>query len=351
LAIGPHVGDDPPRRWAPVLFGLVVVIGGGEAAAAPEPAADRVVAAIPADGERCGDHAAIGAERLIAADIADRRVDLQAAERQEAELRQAAGVVDALLAERRAAAVRLTTVYNRLGGNPLLLALSSGRSPDRVARARGLIRQALIAALDEIGALQRRELEIAEGRARLAARLWSAQASLVWLAVEEARLAAGDGMPRPAACRAPPGLLAASAAAPAADGGLHRLRLPAEGRLVGGFGDDLGDGVRREGIAIEGAAGMPVVAPADGEIVYAGGFGRYGQILILDLGGGYHVLLTGLDRIDGGIGRKVVAGAPIGDLGPRSPQGAAVLSLELWHNHRPINPLPLLGAGVRRERE
>ena len=38
-----------------------------------------------------------------------------------------------------------------------------------------------------------------------------------------------------------------------------------------------------------------VTAPCDGWVVYAGPFRSYGQLLIINAGGGYHVVLAGMD--------------------------------------------------------
>jgi septal ring factor EnvC (AmiA/AmiB activator) len=54
-----------------------------------------------------------------------------------------------------------------------------------------------------------------------------------------------------------------------------------------------------------------VLAPADGTVKFAGEFRSYGQLLIIDVGGGYHVLLAGMERIDVQLGQFVLAGEPV----------------------------------------
>ena len=58
-----------------------------------------------------------------------------------------------------------------------------------------------------------------------------------------------------------------------------------------------------------------ITAPADGWVVYAGEFRSYGQLLIINAGGGYHVLLAGMSRIDVSLGQFVLAGEPIAVMG------------------------------------
>ena len=59
-----------------------------------------------------------------------------------------------------------------------------------------------------------------------------------------------------------------------------------------------------------------VTAPSDGWIVYAGHFRSYGNLLIINAGGGYHILLAGMERIDVALGQFVLAGEPIAAMGP-----------------------------------
>ena len=45
--------------------------------------------------------------------------------------------------------------------------------------------------------------------------------------------------------------------------------------------------------------------------VYAGPFRSYGQVLILNAGDGYHIVLAGMERIDATLGQFVLAGEPV----------------------------------------
>ena len=119
------------------------------------------------------------------------------------------------------------------------------------------------------------------------------------------------------------------------------LRMPARGRVVRRYGQSGGTEGTSKGINIKARNGAQVVAPYDGQVVYAGPFRRYGQILIIEHGGRYHTLLAGLDRIDAVVGQWLLAGEPVGTLG--SPQnGNPELYFELRRAGQPINPLPWL---------
>jgi septal ring factor EnvC (AmiA/AmiB activator) len=89
------------------------------------------------------------------------------------------------------------------------------------------------------------------------------------------------------------------------------LPLPVSGKQVRRFGEDDGLGAKAQGLSISTRAGAQVVSPADGWVVYAGPFRSYGQLLILNAGGGYHILLAGMERIDVQLGQFVLAGEPV----------------------------------------
>jgi septal ring factor EnvC (AmiA/AmiB activator) len=122
------------------------------------------------------------------------------------------------------------------------------------------------------------------------------------------------------------------------------LVMPARGRLVMRYGQDLaGKKEAAKGITISTRPGAQVVATFDGQVVYAGAFRGYGQILIIEHGGRYHSLLAGLERIDAVVGQWILAGEPVGVMD--SPQGPnPELYLELRRIGQPINPLPWLAA-------
>lgn len=122
-----------------------------------------------------------------------------------------------------------------------------------------------------------------------------------------------------------------------------KLPFPAVGRLIGRYGEKTDGGLTRKGILIKTRSKAQVIAPYGGQVVFAGKFRSYGQLLIIEHGEGYHSLLAGMDRIDSVIGQSVLAGEPVGVM-ERSEERAPVLYLELRRNGQPINPLPWLTA-------
>jgi septal ring factor EnvC (AmiA/AmiB activator) len=102
------------------------------------------------------------------------------------------------------------------------------------------------------------------------------------------------------------------------------LPLPVNGVRIREFGVTDGVGGQEKGMSISARAGAQITAPCDGWVVYAGPFRNYGQLLILNAGDGYHVLLAGMDRISVDLGQFVVTGEPVAVMGGRTQSPAAI---------------------------
>ncbi len=93
------------------------------------------------------------------------------------------------------------------------------------------------------------------------------------------------------------------------------LKYPAEGKIVRGFNEKSTLGDRSKGLYMATIKNAQVTAPSDGVVEFAGEFRSYGQLLILNVGQGYHMLLGGMDKIDVQTGQRIFAGEPIGTMG------------------------------------
>ncbi len=110
-------------------------------------------------------------------------------------------------------------------------------------------------------------------------------------------------------------------------------RLPVVGRVVGGLGAASDAGVRARGLTLAVAPGAGVVAPAAGQVIFAGPFRSYGRIVILDHGSGWTTLIAGMDAIDVARGDHVGAGA----------RDDGRIMLELRRNGVPVDVAALVG--------
>jgi septal ring factor EnvC (AmiA/AmiB activator) len=123
--------------------------------------------------------------------------------------------------------------------------------------------------------------------------------------------------------------------------------LPAQGRKILSFGERTQYGSQSKGLIIETRQGGAIVSPCDGWIVYAGDFRSYGRLLIINAGGGYHILLAGLSQIDVQVGQFVLTGEPVGGMSaaaksiePNAQGGGPLLYIEFRKDQRPIDPDP-----------
>lgn len=123
------------------------------------------------------------------------------------------------------------------------------------------------------------------------------------------------------------------------------LQLPSQGRRIVAFGGRTRHGRKSEGIQIQTRHGGTVFSPCEGLVVYAAEFRTYGQVLIINAGDGYHILLAGLSQIDVQVGQSVLMGEPVGVMssGVKSPgaeEGGPVLTVEFRKDQRPVDPDP-----------
>jgi septal ring factor EnvC (AmiA/AmiB activator) len=84
------------------------------------------------------------------------------------------------------------------------------------------------------------------------------------------------------------------------------------------------------------AANSAVVAPADGVVDYVGALKGWGVVVILRLGGGYHLVLAGMDESQAQFGHTIRAGETLGRMAGSSPQQD--LYFEVRKNGAPVDP-------------
>lgn len=144
----------------------------------------------------------------------------------------------------------------------------------------------------------------------------------------------GASLP-PAVAVAPPSK--ASPASPA-DGGL-KWQWPAPGKVIEGF-----DGPRNKGIDIAGNEGAPVLAAADGEVVYVGSAVRgYGNLVIVRHTDEYITAYGHNSKVVVKEKQQVKRGQKIAELG-RSDADRPKLHFEVRHQGKPVDPIKYLPA-------
>ncbi len=130
----------------------------------------------------------------------------------------------------------------------------------------------------------------------------------------------------------------------------NKLEMPVAGQLAASFGDDDGTGRPLQGMMVSTGHDAIVTAPADGWVVYSGPFRSYGQLLILNAGDDFHLVLAGMGSISADIGQFVVAGEPVGRMDAKQRVASAsvlilassepTLYIEFRKGGKPVDPGP-----------
>ena len=325
----------------------------------------------------------------VAARIQQAEADIQAAQARIAIIARLQRAQAKRLAARQEPVVRLTAALQMMARRPLALALVQPGSISDAVHLRAVLGQILpvieqrtaglraelarsralrataqqasdaLAQAQQDRRAQRAELAGLETQKRLAARDYRANAGMESeraLALGERardivdlmdRLeAAGDlrerltalsgPLPRPArpdkAGAAPPERDAMASGPPP-------YRLPVVGQLVTGLGEVNDSGVRARGLTLAVQPSAQAIAPTAGRVAFAGPYRDYGQILIIDHGGGWTTLITGLHRLSVRVGDDVRQGDPVGVTDNRRSD----IIVELRRNGRPVDIVPLIG--------
>jgi septal ring factor EnvC (AmiA/AmiB activator) len=114
--------------------------------------------------------------------------------------------------------------------------------------------------------------------------------------------------------------------------------LPVQGRILSGFGELNPTGYRERGIRLSVERGARIIAPAAGKITYAGRYRSFGNIIIIDHGGGWTTLVTNIAELGAARGDSVAQGALIGRAGSDAPE----IMVELRRYGRTIDILALI---------
>ena len=132
-----------------------------------------------------------------------------------------------------------------------------------------------------------------------------------------------------------------------------RLALPVLGTLLRLPNEADAAGVRRPGVTLATRPRALVTAPWPATLRYLGPLLDYGNVIVLEPGAGYLLILAGLDTVYGEVGEVLAAGAPLGLMGGGEPgvadflasaqegggvQGSETLYMELRKGADPVDP-------------
>ena len=119
------------------------------------------------------------------------------------------------------------------------------------------------------------------------------------------------------------------------DGDASHLMQPVVGDKVTDFGS--GPGGLSRGISFAAEPGAQVTAPAEGEVEFVGAIDSFGQVVILNVGHDFRVVLTGIGHLYVEKGQTVGRHEPLGRM-PNLSDKKVNLYMELRHGDETVNP-------------
>lgn len=122
-----------------------------------------------------------------------------------------------------------------------------------------------------------------------------------------------------------------------------KLHLPVRGEIIGRFGTPRVEGSTWKGVFIRCAAGQSVKAIASGHVVFADWMRGFGNLMILDHGGGYISIYAANESLLKQVGDSVKAGDNIATSGNSGGMGDSGVYFELRQNSKPLDPLSWIG--------
>ncbi|BCL76204.1 hypothetical protein JHS3_19400 [Jeongeupia sp. HS-3] len=122
-----------------------------------------------------------------------------------------------------------------------------------------------------------------------------------------------------------------------------KLKLPAKGEIIGRYGAQRSEGTNWKGVMIKATPGQAVHAVASGRVVFADWLRGFGNLVIVEHGGGYMSLYAGNEALLKRVGDSVNAGDNIATSGNTGGMADSGVYFELRQNGRPLDPLSWVG--------
>jgi len=125
-----------------------------------------------------------------------------------------------------------------------------------------------------------------------------------------------------------------------------RLSLPAKGQIVSQFGKhkhpEFNSFTFNNGISIAAPLNADIKTVYDGEVIFADRFKGYGNMVIIDHGGGYFTLYAHASSILKKVGSTVHKNEVVAQVGDSDSSAGAQLYFEIRYQGKPVDPGPWL---------
>jgi len=123
-----------------------------------------------------------------------------------------------------------------------------------------------------------------------------------------------------------------------------RLSIPARGEIVEGFGrhkhPEFNSYTVSNGVSIAAPQGADVRSVYDGQVIFADYFKGYGNMVIVDHGGGFFSLYAHAGRVMKRVGTSVSRNEVIASVGDVDSARGPMLYFEIRYQGRPVDPSP-----------
>jgi septal ring factor EnvC (AmiA/AmiB activator) len=120
--------------------------------------------------------------------------------------------------------------------------------------------------------------------------------------------------------------------------------LPVKGTIVERFGrhkhPDFDSFTVSNGISVAAPTGTPIHAVFEGEVIFADAFKGYGNMVIVDHGGGFFSLYAHAASIAKKVGSKVAKNEVLGSVGELDSAKGPMLYFEIRYQGKPVDPAP-----------
>jgi septal ring factor EnvC (AmiA/AmiB activator) len=123
-----------------------------------------------------------------------------------------------------------------------------------------------------------------------------------------------------------------------------RLALPTKGEIIGRFGrhkhPEFNSFTVSNGISIAAAQGADVHAVYEGQVIFADYFKGYGNMVIVDHGGGFFSLYAHAAKIMKKVGANVASHEVVASVGDVDSSRGPMLYFEIRYQGKPVDPAP-----------
>ena len=123
-----------------------------------------------------------------------------------------------------------------------------------------------------------------------------------------------------------------------------RLALPVKGEIIGQFGKqkhpEFNSYTFSNGISIAASSGSQIRAVYEGEVIFASYFKGYGNMVIIDHGGGFFSLYAHASSILKKVGSSVARNDVVASVGDLDSTKGPMLYFEIRYQGKPVDPTP-----------